>query len=347
MTTPLSARHFNRRTFIASMGAASALAALTACNPAVTGANSGSTDTLNVGQISDSVAFFPLFVAEEKGFFTEEGVTLGERPRLGTGAKVAAALKSGSIDLGAGVITDAFNLKSVQDDAVLVSSLVSEYYVDVVVGPDFDGPADSASLEDKVQALVGKNIGITGPGSGTEALLTFLFKKIGKNVQTDATLVNLGATASAAVGALVAGRVDALSFFQPIGQMVEASGDGVIYISPQRGDIPELVGALHGVVFSYSALAGKKAEQVQGFNRAIEKALAFIRDDQAGTAPLLQAYLQQTDEATLDALMEILPQETPASSAIDQQAYETAAAFHLDSGLVKEAPDFSTFVYSE
>ena len=57
---------------------------------------------LNVGQISNSVAFFPLFIAEQKGYFAQEGVRLGERPRLGPGAKVAAALKSGGIDLGGG-----------------------------------------------------------------------------------------------------------------------------------------------------------------------------------------------------------------------------------------------------
>src|SRR5690606_20544371 len=57
---------------------------------------------LNVGQISNSIAFFPLHVAESKGFFEDEGVTLGERPRLGTGATLAAALTSAPIATGAG-----------------------------------------------------------------------------------------------------------------------------------------------------------------------------------------------------------------------------------------------------
>ncbi|MGO4384928.1 ABC transporter substrate-binding protein [Specibacter sp. RAF43] len=344
MTSTASPRLLNRRTFFAATGALSALGALSACNAAVPEKASASA-VLNVGQISDSVAFFPLYVAEQKGFFTAEKVTLGERPRLGTGAKVAAALKSGSIDLGAGVITDAFNLKSVQKDAVLVSSLVTEYYVDIVVGKTFNGAPAGASLDAKINALLGKKIGITGPGSGTEALLTFLFKKVGKDVQKDATLVNLGAAASAAVGALKAGRVDALSFFQPIGQMVESAGAGSIYISPQRGDIPALNGALHGVVFSYTALANKKAEQIKGFNRAIDKALTFIREDKDGTGALLQTYLKQTDAATLAALMGILPGEMAASHAIDEKAYDTGAQFHLESGLIKTAPDFAGFVY--
>src|SRR3954452_23531397 len=99
---------------------------------------------LNVGQISDSIAFFPLFIAERKGYFTQEGVKLGERPRLGTGAKVAAALKSGSIELGAGVLTDSLNLAKIDDSTRLVADLVDRYYVDIVVGSSFPGPPANA-----------------------------------------------------------------------------------------------------------------------------------------------------------------------------------------------------------
>src|ERR671933_2970577 len=50
--------------------------------------SSGGAMKLNVGQISDSIAFFPFYVAERRGDFKDEGVTLGDRPRLGTGGKL-------------------------------------------------------------------------------------------------------------------------------------------------------------------------------------------------------------------------------------------------------------------
>lgn len=118
--------------------------------PAATNDAAAEPLTLNVGQISNSVAFFPIFVAESEGLFTAENLTLGaDRPRLGTGAKLAAALQSGSIDVGGGVMTDAFNLYKVNDKARIVGALVNSYYVDIVVGSDFDGPKTSASLEDR------------------------------------------------------------------------------------------------------------------------------------------------------------------------------------------------------
>ena len=148
--------------------------------------------TLNVGQISDSAAFFPLYVAEQEGYFTDEGLTLGERPRLGTGAKLAAAVQSDSIDVAAGVMTDAFNLYKINDDAKLVGALVNAYYVDIVAAPSIPASLDEAPLADRVNALKGKNIGITGPGSGTEALIVYLLKQQGLSPTEDVTLVNLG-----------------------------------------------------------------------------------------------------------------------------------------------------------
>lgn len=314
-------------------------------SPTLLAACSGSTaqpGTLNVGQISDSVAFFPLFIAEKRGFFTDEGLSLGERPRLGTGAKVAAALKSGSIDLGAGVVTDALNLAKVDDQTRITTSLITQYYVDIVVGNDFQGVG--ATVEEKTRALAGKNIGITGPGSGTEALVNYLFGLAGLDPKTDATLVNLGPVSSAALGALKAGRVDALAFFQPIGQQAEAGGIGKIYVSPAAGDVPSLAGALHGIVFTRESIIETKSREIESFQRAIGRSLEVIAGDESKMRDLLGEYLSGTPEAALDALVPILRQESPASAAVAEKGYNIARTFHVDSGLVEDAPAYDEIV---
>lgn len=302
-------------------------------------------DVLNVGQISDSIAFFPLYVAEENGYLDDEGVTLGERPRLGTGARLAAALTSGSIDVAAGVTTDALNLYESDDTTQITGSLVTEYYVDVIVGDSFDGPGADAPLEERIAALEGTSIGITGPGSGTEALVIYLLESAGIDPETDVTLVNLGAEVPSALGALSEGQVDALAFFQPVGQIAEAQDVGEIYISPQRGDIPDLAGALHGVLFSTEAALEGKGEQIEAFNRAIDSALAFIEEEPEEAAALLADYLGDTDPAVVDALGEIMPEEMATSTAVSEDSYATAVAFHESSGLVADAPDYDDVVW--
>ncbi|MCH6159442.1 ABC transporter substrate-binding protein [Streptomyces marispadix] len=335
-------KHIERRTLLKSLAATPVLLSPLAAGCAQHG-SSTSAGTLNVGQISNSVAFFPLFVAEEKGYFKDEGLKLGERPRLGTGAKVAAALKSGSIDLGGGVLTDAFNLakSSEPGGTKVLSSLVTEYYVDIVVGKSLKAPSEAASVESRVKALVGKKIGITGPGSGTEALVNYLFDRIGKKAKTDATLVNLGSAATSAIGALKSGRVDALSFFQPIGQQAEADGSGRILISPARGDVADMMGALHGVVFSTQKLLKKKQKETDAFQNAIKRAQQDVQGDPDKVRELLEKYLKDTSPKALNALVPMLRREMPQSPTVEKRPYETARRFHQESKLVDKAPSFA------
>ncbi|MUL41992.1 ABC transporter substrate-binding protein [Streptomonospora sp. PA3] len=307
----------------------------------------GSSDTpdgvLNVGQISDSVAFFPLYVAEERGYFEDEGLKLGERPRMGTGAKLAAALQSGSIDLGAGVLTDALNLYGNDDSTELVANLVEKYYVDIVVSEDFDGPSADAPLKERIAALEGKNIGITGPGSGTEALVAYVFQRNGLDPATDAKLVNLGADPSAALGALESGQVDALSFFQPVPQQAEATGVGTTYISPSRGDIPGFEHTAHGVVFSTRAVREDKAEEVEAFQRAIERANKDIREDPK-IQELLASYMEGIDEQAREELVPIMREQVPPGIGFSKDSVETALEFHTSTGLVENPPGYTEIV---
>lgn len=323
---------------------AAAIAVVTAgCAKPTSSSNAGSM-TLNVGQTSNSVAFLPFFVAENKGYFAQEGLSMGDRPRLGTGAKLAAALQSGSIDLAGGVMTDALNLYKINDRTRIVGTLVDAYYVDIIAGSGIPSSIDSAPLADRIKALEGKKIGITGPGSGTEALVNYLLHQVNLDPKRDVTMVNLGSDASAAIGALKQQRVDALSFFQPIGQLAEEAQAGRLYISPVEGDVPELKSAIHGVVFTTQSVLDKKGEAVAAFLRAIAKAETLIRSDSAAVGQLLAEYQTTMQPATRQALVPVLQQEIAASPQPRQAGYDASVAFHRETGLVPDSPSFSTIV---
>ncbi|MEV6342855.1 ABC transporter substrate-binding protein [Actinoplanes sp. NPDC051851] len=306
------------------------------------GSPGGDTSTLNVGQVSNSIAFLPFYIAEQKKLF--EGVTLGERPRLGTGAKVAAALQSGSIDVAGSVMTDAFNLYKTNDQTRVIGSLVNTYYLDIVAGATMPTAGDTAPVADRIAALKGKKIGITGPGSGTEALVKYLFKKGGMDATKDAELVNLGSDASAALGALSQRRVDALSFPQPVGQLAVAAGAGRLYISVAAGDVPEIKSATHGVILTTQSVLDAKSDAVAAFLRGIAKAEALVHSDATGTGELLSGYQETMKPETVQSLVPILQQEIPESPLPPEEGYTASATFHQATGLITEVPPYSTIV---
>ena len=332
----------------ARRGLAAATTALVLLAATVTGcAQHGSTSkqgTVTVGQVSNSAAFFPIYVAQQKGYFSQAGVKVGTPTILGTGAKVAAAVKSGGVDLGASVFPDILNLAKSGTDSKLVTNLVDKYYIDVVVGKDFNGPDAKAPLNDRIKALKGKKIGITGPGSGTEALLIYLFKKVGLDAKTDAELVNLGGTVSAAVGALKTGRVDALSYAQPAAQIVETGKFGTNYISPVRGDVPGLDDVTQGIVFTTDTTLGKKKKEIAAFQQAVVRGLTYIHSDPDGARKLLGSYLGAAKPATLDALMPLLEKEMPDKAGFPRASFDASITFNVATGEVTDPPSYEDLV---
>jgi len=334
---------------------AALLAAACSSSPASTAASgtTGSSGTANLtlsyGQVSNSIAFFPVYVAQHEGYFAAEHLTVGPTPFpvLGTGAKVAAALAGGSIDVGGSVMTDAFNLAKANQSPEVIGALVNAYYIDIVTSKSAHVAPASASLITKVKSLKGLKIGITGPGSGTSALVTYLFKLAGMNAQTDVTLVNLGANQPAVLDALKTGRVDAVSFAQPLGQEAELSGIGSIYISPARGDIPALAGDVQGVIFTNSSVMANKKQAIQAFTAGVAKAETLIHTASTATlGTLLTDYLPQLKPDMVTAVIPLLRAEIPAAPVISTQRYAIAASFHKTSGLFPNPPSYSSIIDS-
>ncbi len=306
--------------------------------------------TLNVGQISNAVGFFPLYVAQQKNFIKAQGLTLNPSPPLqtGTGAKMTAAIEAGDLEVaGGGIITDAFTLSRIDAQVRLLGALTTGYFVDVVVSKRFEQQThltEASPLADKVKALVGKKLGITAPGSGTESLFVYLFRQFGFDEQRDATAVNLGnVNPAVAIAALSSGRVDAVAFPVPTGQVAEAKGVGDIFISPDHGDVPEMVGQLHGVIYARQQVIDAKPKAIQAFIRAIAQAEAFIHQQPAQAKILLQKYLKldpKTAQAVFTATMSIMAQ-TPQ---ISQKDYDVANQFHVKAGLIAIALPYKDVV---
>jgi ABC-type nitrate/sulfonate/bicarbonate transport system substrate-binding protein len=304
--------------------------------------------TLNWSQINDSVNFFPVYVAKQNGYFKDQGVTVNDHGILQTGPKVAAALESGSIDIAGGVITDVFTIGQKDSSIKVLGALDDSYVVDVVVSKKFEkdtGLTESSPLDEKIKALKGKNIGVTGPNTGTSALLTYLFKQVGLNADKDIQEVSLGSTNAAALAALENNKVDAVSLFSPIGQAAEAAGAGDIFISPDAGDVPSMKNDLHGVFYSKQGNIDAQPKAMAAFIRAIGQAETYIQSNPTGATALLKSYLQLSSSVTTAVYKATAP-VWAKSPVVDQSAYNTATNFHLQAGLITIKLNYNDVVAS-
>jgi ABC-type nitrate/sulfonate/bicarbonate transport system substrate-binding protein len=306
-------------------------------------------EELKVCVLNKSINFFSFYVAQQEGYFKSEGLTITTSAPMQVGSKVVAGVESGGYDIGNGVITDIFTWAITDSSARIIGAFMDGYVVDIVASKQFEQEmqvSPTSPLSQKVLALKGKRIGITGPKTGTQALLTYLFRQQGMNAAQDVTQVSLGSNNDLALSQLQAGKVDALSFFSPIGQAAEAQGIGDIFISPVRGDVPGLQGDVHGICYTKQSIIDAKPQAIAAYIRAVNKAEVFIQNEPTQTKKLLNSYLGLGQSVT-DAVYNAQIAGVARSPQISQSAYNVAGQFHVQAGLVSLIPSYNKLVATD
>lgn len=331
------------------VGSAGPAGGNTACNNGTGALSASNPVTLKVCQLNGSINFFAFYVAQQNGYLKANGLNIPPPPKLQVGPKLIDAVTKGEYDLANGVITDAFTWSRVDSQARVIGSFMNGYVVDVVASKKFQQEmhvSPTSPLEDKIRALRGKTIAITGKGTGTQALLTYLFRLIGLDASKETTQVSLGSNNAAALQHLKAGSVDALSFFSPIGQTAEAEGTGNIYISPVRGDIPSLTGDVHGLIYARQSTIDSKPQAIAAYIRAVAQAETFIQNNPDQAKVLLKSYLGYS--ADIANAVYLANQSAIAKTpVITEQEYNTAGQFHVKAGLVTLIPSYTKLVATE
>lgn len=290
----------------------------------------------SVGQIGNSIAFFPVFVAQNQGFFRDAGldVTL---TAFQSGTLVGTAVTSGSVDAGCGVITDVFALLRAGRSAKVIGSLVDGYYIDIIASNQLLAATKlsrASRLADRIDALKGKKIGITGPGSGTEALIVYLLKSRNIDPTRDVELVNMGTDQAAILVALRTGRIDGVSFAWPLSMIVETQNVGKALIVPAAGDVPAMRGEVQGVMYARDEVLRRKEDDLVAFVHAIGRAEALIRQDPTRMRALLKQYDANMSDASTDKLFDAYLPILPNQARVGVAAYEKAVAFHRAIGYI-------------
>ncbi len=218
-----------------------------------------------------SIVYLPVYVAEQAGFFKEEGLQVEVRYARG-GPLTVQLVAAGDADVGHIVWEPALQayLKGVKGKFIYQTYTRSSFYL-----------ADKASSDIKSgKDLAGKRIGV----SSMQSPGIFMAKSIARNAGVDPasmTFLPVGVGASS-LAALEDGKVDVLSFWDTLYASYEAGGAKLRYIRhPVLGDVG------NGGFYATAANIKAKHAAFQKFTRGIAKATAFLL---AGPEAALQMY---------------------------------------------------------
>ncbi|WP_337267417.1 ABC transporter substrate-binding protein [Oryzifoliimicrobium ureilyticus] len=206
-----------RRTFVAGAAALAAGSALAALAPARAADGKIEKPDLIIGVGGKPLLYYlPLTIAEQKGFFKEEGLNVTINDFAG-GAKSLQALIGGSVDIVAGAYEHTIRMQNKGQNIIAVCGLGR--FPGIVVAVRKSLADDIKSVKD----LKGRKMGVTAPGSSTALMLQYALKKNGLAID-DAALIGIG-SGSSAVAAIKNGEVDGLSHVDPVIAQLESDGE--------------------------------------------------------------------------------------------------------------------------
>lgn len=314
-----------------------ALFAFTACY-SFTGCgdkNASELTTVRVCEVTHSLFYAPQYVAIEKGFFEEEGISV-DLSNGGGADKVMAAVLSNNMDIGlAGPEACIYVYNEGNDDWPMVFAQLTKRDGSFLVSRE---PVDSFSWSD----LEGKTV-IPGRRGGVPYMtLEYTMKQNGLNPSSDVTLddsIQFDLMASAFSN----GSADYVTLFEPTAAAVVKSGKGyyATSIGSQSGEIP------YTAYFSKQSYSRKHPEILQGFTNAIARGQVWIAEHSA--REIAEAIQNQFPDTDIDTLTEGVQSYKNIdawndSPVMKEEAFQKLQTVMIEAGELKQTVPFDKIV---
>ncbi len=249
--------------------------------------------TLQVNEVTHSVFYAPLYLADSLGYFAEEGIKI-ELTNGGGADNVMSAVLSGDSDIGfCGPEAALYVLIGGSSDVPTVFGQLTKrdgsFLVSRTPQPDF-----------KWTDLKGKEI-LAGRKGGVPAMtFEYVLNNNGLRDGVDLTL-NYDVAFNLMTSAFEAGTADYCTMFDPVAYEYEAAGKGYVVASvgEASGEVP------YTCFMAKESWLKKNKDSAEGFLRAITKAVKYINETpSANVAPYLTAYFEGVSVDSLAASVE-------------------------------------------
>jgi NitT/TauT family transport system substrate-binding protein len=273
--------------------------------------------------------YLPLTIAEQKGYFKDEGLEV-EIPDFPGGAKALQALIGGSADVVSGAYEHTITQQAKGQN---IEALVLQGKDAGIV---LAMPKAKAATYKSPADLKGMKIGVTAPGSSTNMFVNILLAKAA--LKPDAvSIIGVGAGAGA-VAIMKRGEVDAIANLDPVIATLESNGDAVAVVDTRTAKgMQDVYGGAYaaGCIYAPVDFVKKNPRTTQAIVNAMVRALRFIQQSTPEQIVAVVPTTYYSDKAVytaaLKANMDAFKHDGAISLAAAQNVYKDLKTF--DPGL--------------
>ncbi|MFY9600239.1 MAG: ABC transporter substrate-binding protein [Pseudolabrys sp.] len=274
------------------------------------------------------IPYLAVNIAEHKGYFKEQGLTIEFNDFGGGGSDSLKALVSGSVDFIAGAYEHTLYMQA-RGQAITSVALQNNSF-GVVVALSKEKAATYKSPKD----LVGLKIGVTAPGSSSALALSLLMSKA--NLPADQiSIIGVGA-GNSALAMMKSGRLDGEANFDPVITRLVLDGDLVPVVDTRT---KAGLDYLYGGPFAGSAISTtpdfikSNPKTVQALVNGMVKALHWLQKasvDEIADAlpPEFYAGDKEFYKKAVQANREMLSKDGIVTPALSDNTYRIISSFN-------------------
>jgi NitT/TauT family transport system substrate-binding protein len=231
----------------------------------------------------------PIWLADAAGYFTEQGLDVGDMNRVDPGATLLAALHNGDLDVAAAGGTSLMlgNLQGLE--TMIVGSSLDVFEDAIVADPYLTS----------VEGLRGKTVGVSRLKAISDTAARVGLEKLGLKPDEDVSFRGTGGNAES-LAALQQDSVDAASLSVPALFKAESLGFPVL-VDITAMHIPYATGT-YGAT---KATIASRPEVIERVLKAVAQGTARFKSDPEYTAQVVKQYTQIQDPTALTKTVEV------------------------------------------
>ena len=275
---------------------------------------------LSIGLPVPAISFLPTWVADQKGFFKEEGITEVKILSFRGDADVVQALAAGSVDLNVASLNGLITTINAGQKFKAVWSGYNMPYFEWYGLPKFKSIAETK----------GGRYAVTKYGALTDFLTRYALRNAGFDPEKDVKILQLGGSPQS-LAAMEAGQIEATILSPPSTQV--AAEKGFVKLMSQKEQIaPDW--PTH-VVYAKEEFISKNPNAIKAFLRATGKAIEWIKAKPDEAAQLASKQLKFKLEHCRKTIDDILNEWHP-DGRMPQKSMKIFWEIAVQAGEVKE-----------
>ncbi|MGH7379226.1 MAG: ABC transporter substrate-binding protein [Candidatus Methylomirabilales bacterium] len=238
-------------------------------------------ERITVGLTSLSPSALPIFAAEQKGYFKEEGLEVS-LPVFKSGTENSQAILAGEVQIAFGSITEVLQLRKAQQDVRFFWGISNIMPFKLYARPEIKSVKD----------LKGKKLAVSKFGAQSDYLTQYTLRRFGVEPIKEAAILQVGST-PARYAALKSGAVDATIMWFP--QTLVAEREGFRMLVDLAEIIPDW-GYLG--YYALASVLGGQREAVVKYLRAHQRGVRDVKENpELGIGILMQKLKYPRDVA--------------------------------------------------